>query len=63
MQKELLDVIEYSVRQHIRLEPDGVTYFSGFVSANAEAIRVLIEHGRMSGEVDGRVAFGKFLKD
>lgn len=47
--KELLDALSAMVSQHCKFMD---AYHSGYLTANAEAMRVLMKHGRFKASVD-----------
>ena len=50
-EKELLDALGAMVYQHCQSDYEG-PYHSGYLSANAEAMRLLMKHGRFKASVD-----------
>ena len=56
--QKAVNIIKWLVIQHLTPEDDGA-YGSGFLSANAEALRFLIKHGEMKELADkGKCVYG-----
>ena len=59
---EALDIIKWLVIQHLSQYPGG-EYDSGFLSADADALRYLGKHGVFKISIDdGKYVFGRFTE-